>query len=370
MTQTTNYRVRFCENNYVSLDSMIAYSSQKSGFPASNILNINRSQKWVSNRNFTIGPNNKFIYINDGSDIDVELTEGNYQVDDLLLHIINRLNTLSNNWSGIYYYSTGIFNLSNTGTVTMRFSEQTSSTWNTLGYLLTTDQSGISFDSQAPRIHSEEFFIFDFGVSRPVDFVALIGPATRGLGLSMNATITLEASNLSFFSSPALSVTVPIEGNGAFRFLDDVYSTYRYWKIKIEDPMNTTGEVSFSNLYLGDYETVEQTNISFGIEENEVDLTTQTVAESGRVFFDIGNRYTSFNNLSIGIMDLEEKEKIMRMWKKNGAAMPFYISLDPKEQITNDLGSLTRFVYFSGQPIFNHIIYKLWSASFALREVV
>jgi hypothetical protein len=370
MSVTTNYRVRFCENNIASSTYLTDYSSQNSTYPASNVFDINRSKKWVSNFCFVIDASNNKIYINDGINKTITLTSNKYSANSLATHITTQLNASSANWTCSYNSTTYLFTIANTGSVTLRLSQTTSSTWNILGYLLPTDQIGTSFVGQAPRIHSEEYFHFDFQVARPVDFVALISPIDEEFGISQGATITLEGSNLGFWAPPAMSVNIPVTELGAFKFIDDQTSSYRYFRLRIFDPMNTTGKVSFSHLYLGDYETISDRNVNIGFDMTEIDPSKISDAMSGKRYADEDIKYTVMNALGINNIELVDRDKLYRMWSKLGLTKPFYISLDPTECVSTSIKDLTKFVYFNSQPSFVHIIYKIWSTSFSVREVI
>lgn len=370
MTVVANNRIRFMDNNFASLARLTDYGSAKSGYPVANIFDVNRSKKWVSDHCFVIDSTNNKIYINDGSDKIVTLTSGKYSGTSLAVHIATQLNAASSSWSVAYSLTTYIFTISRGASATLRLSQTTSSTWNTLGYLLITDQVGTSFPAQAPRIHSEEYFIFDMGFARPIDFVALISPIDGEFGISTGATITVQGSNLNNFITPAITFTVPVYETGAFKFIDDQFSTYRYWKVKIYDPGNTTGEISFSHIYLGDYETITQSNVAVGFEMVENDLTVASSAESGKLYFDEGIKYTGFNTLGLGGINLADKDKLIKMWQKLGRSTPLYVSLDPTVAVSTQLKDLTKFVYFNDQPIFTQVINNVWSMAFAVREVI
>ena len=43
---TNNPRIRFCENNFINALTLNSFSSEVSGFPASNSFNSERSKIW------------------------------------------------------------------------------------------------------------------------------------------------------------------------------------------------------------------------------------------------------------------------------------------------------------------------------------
>jgi hypothetical protein len=371
MSETTNHRVRFAENNIALEEYLIDYSSENSTYPIENLLNDNRSLKWRSNFNFTIDDSNKNIFINDGSNVTVDLTPGKYSATSLASHIQTRLNVLSSGWSCSYSSTTYRFTIARGSSATLRLSQTTSSTWNILGYLTNVDIVGTSFPAHAARIHSEEYLEFDFQIQRPVDFIAMICPINEIFGLSQDAEITVEFANLpNAWSAPALSVTVPVKTKGAFKFIDGDDSAFRYARVVIRDRENNSGYIELSHLYLGDYVTIDNSNINNGFEIVEEDLSSSSPSDSGKRYFDEGLKYTTFNNTALGVFDIDSKDKIFRMWEKLGLTKSFYVSLDPRVLCSTEIDDLTKFMQFNSKPNFRHVIYDKWTCSFTLREVI
>ena len=92
--------VRFMNNNF--LERSFTFSSEQASFPGSNLVNTSRSGVWKPAGNFEVKSTNKNIYINDGADKTVTLTEGSYTYATLAAHIQTRLNAASSNWTCTY----------------------------------------------------------------------------------------------------------------------------------------------------------------------------------------------------------------------------------------------------------------------------
>lgn len=137
MAIVDNHRIRFMRNNLISLSvNSFTFSSETTGFEAANVLNTNRSETWKPSGNFTIDSTNNIIYINDGSNKDIAITEGNYATPDLMAtEIQTKLNASSSNWTVSYDTGGGTFKftISNTSSVTLRLSSTTNAVWDTIG---------------------------------------------------------------------------------------------------------------------------------------------------------------------------------------------------------------------------------------------
>ena len=375
---TRNHRIRFMENNFAELISAsISYSSQLSSFPFDNAVNKFRSRVWKPSGYFEFSTeydNNK-IYINDGINKEITLN-GSYATPALAAaHIQTQLNASSANWTVTYdvVSETYKFTISNSGSVILRLSEQTSSAWNTLGYTLTTDQTGTSFEAQEQRNHLHEKVTFDLGYNATITFFALIGPLNEVFSISNNASVVLLGSNLNQWSNPPFSVSLPITDLGAIRFLDDYDDTgYRFWRVLIEDKQNPNGPSGFSigHLYIGDYITLSNRNINIGFEKGDIDPSDIIESEAGVLHYDTKTKYSKISSASIGLLNRSDKDVLTSMFNKLGKTTPFFISLDPLTQTTSSIDELTKYVVFSDEPKFRHIINDIYSMSMSFREVV
>lgn len=372
-----NYRIRFMENNFAELiEASVDYTSQLSSFPFSNCINKFRSRVWKPSGNFTITEANKEVYINDGADKTVSLVEADYATPALLTaHIQTQLNTASSGWT-VAYDSAGEtykFTISNSGSVTLRLSQTINAVWDALGYTLTSDIIGTSFLAQEQRNHTNEGAIFDLGYNATIQFAALIGPLDEIFPISTNATITLMGSNLDQWEAPPFSTTIDVTDLGAMKFLDIYDDTgFRFWNFVIEDRENPNGPegLSIGHLYLGDYITLDNRNISNNFGKMDVDPSETAVSESGILHFDTKTKYSTFDSMTIGLLERADKDNLRTMFNDLGKTTPFYVSLDPTNCFTDEIGEMTKYVVFSKEPKFKHVIADTFSMSLSLREVI
>ena len=364
-------KIRFMANNF--LESTFTYSSQKTGFPASNATNTSRSKVWRPAGNFEITSSNNSIYINDGSNKTVTLTSGSYTYSSLATHVQTQLNASSSSWTCTYSTTTNKFTIArSSGTRIMRFSQTTSAAWDTLGYTQTADTTGSpsSFIADEARIHTSEWLKCDMGVAQEATFAALIGPIDSVFTLSSAATVKVQASNLDSWAAPPVDVTVPV-GSAAMKMLDDDIGTaYRYWRIVIIDRLNPLGpeglEIGYA--YLGDHKTVTLSNIATGFSKSLVDASVPLQSESGALFFESRPRYLSISGAEIQLLNGTEYDELEQLFYDLGISTPFIVSIDPGTEVSRNLTDLTRLVVMSSPPQIQHIIRDYYTIQFEMRE--
>jgi len=378
---STCAKIRFMANNFAELtNNAITYSSQLSGFPASNVVNKTRTKVWKPSGNFDIvADSNDKLYINDGSNKTVTITAGAYATPTALAtQIQTDLNAASSNWTVTYDGTTTPtykFTISNSGSVTLRQTQTTNAIWDTLGYIGTTDDVGTSFEADAQRNHTSEYLRFDFGYQAPLEFFALVSPLDEIFSLTQNASLRLLADNMdndTQWLTPALDITLTVTEAGVFKFFDDLTSGYRYWRVEIIDRENPLGPqgLNFGHMYLGDYITLTERNIGNGFTKNIQDPSVVLSSENGNLFFDKKMKYQTFEGLSIQFMNRVDRLELEQFFYDYGTTKPFYISLDPSIAMSSDISELTKYVVFSSMPVVTHVRYDIYSVQFSVRELI
>jgi hypothetical protein len=373
---TRNYRIRFCANNFAAdAAATLTASSAQAAFPLSNLTNDLRFKVWKPAGNFTISDANNKVYINDGADKTVTLTNGNYAYSALATHIQTQLNASSSGWTVSYSTTTYKFTVGRaSGTALLRFSQTTNAVWDAVGYTGSSDTdagTGLAADEQ--RNHTSEYVDIDLGVGRPITFFALVGRLTRVFSLSSTATVRLYGNTVASMASPALTVTLSPETFGIYHFLDDLAdTTYRYWRLECIDRTNPAGPegFEFGHLYLGDYTTINFSNVQTGFSKTLVDTAVEQVSEGGASFFQDGFKYLSFDSTQIANMTAADRRDLEQVFYDLGRSTPFYVSFDPTLGVSTELSELTRYVVFSQDPVFTNVIRDVYTVSMAFKEVM
>lgn len=379
MSSTTrNTRIRFMDNNLAELSSgQITFSSALASFPGTNSTNNKfRSKVWVPSGYFDITTNNK-IYINDGSDKTVTITASSvaYTTPELLAtEVQTQLNTVSSGWTFDYLRVSEKykFRFAHASGHTLKFSNQTDAAWSILGFTATVDEV-ISTEREADeqRNHTSERVTFDLGYNQDITFFGLISPLDRLFPISSTATIKLYGNNLNQWDSPPLTIDLERTDGGIFKFTDDITTGYRFWRFEYLDQKNPLGPdgIQIGYIYLGDYTTLER-NYSSGFTKEFIDPSIVQESESGALYFDKKTKYATFKSLSIELINKDQRDTLEQLFFNLGKTTPFFVSLDPTQCISNDLYDLTKYVVFSEEPQFRHVVRDLTSMSFALREVL
>lgn len=373
---TRNHRIRFLNNNHAASSATTATAlSALTGFGLSNALGTTRHKRHIPAGSFEISSTNKTIYINDGSNKTVTLTEATYAGGAALAtHAQTQLNASSTNWTVTYSSTTGKFTFGrSSGTALLRLTQTTNAAWDTLGYVGAVDDDvGTGQAADERRNHTSETYTFDLGSARQCRAFCLFGPAGEALGISSTATVTLKANSSSSFSSPPLSVTITPESDGLFYMLDEIAdTTYRYWQLKVVDRLNPDGpsfEVGY--IFLGDYWTPTARNADQGFDRELVDPSEEFETDGGSLWHRQRTKYWAYNNVQLSAISDDDRTGLEDLYFDVGRTVPFVVALDPTEAISTRLGELTKMVRFATTPTYTHNFYKYWDVSMSFREVV
>lgn len=379
-TTDRNYRIRFMDNNLAELTTnSITFSSALSAFPGSNATNNKfRSKVWAPSGFFDITATNNLLYINDGSDKTAIITVSSsaYTTPELLaIEIETQLNTVSTGWTCDYDRSgeTYRFRIAHASTHTLKFSSTTNSIWDTIGFVTASDEV-ISTERFADeqRNHSSERVTFDLGYNHDVTFFSVISTLDQLFPLSSTATLNLHANNLDQWDSPPLSVSLTRSDGGLFKFMDDITTGYRFWRFEYIDKYNPLGPdgIQIGYIYLGDYTTLTNRNISNKFIKSFVDPSIIQTSESGALYFDQKTKYAKFDSLSIEYLDRDQRDSLEQLFYNFGKTTPFFVSLDPTLCISNELYDMTKYVVFNSEPQWRHVVRDLFTMSLSFREVL
>lgn len=100
---------------------------------------------------------------------------------------------------------------------------------------------------------SGQTIVFDLGSAHDIDSVAVIEH-----NVSSSATITLEGNSSNSWPG-ATSQSVTYNAGMMMKFF--TASSYRYWRVSIDDPTNTDGYISVGRIWLGEYLTVDPSSL-------------------------------------------------------------------------------------------------------------
>jgi len=364
-----NKNVRLMTNNFIGRG--FSSSSEVSEFAAANIYNPSRSKIWKPAGNFEVTALNNKIYVNDGSDKTITLTVGSYLYGSLATHIQTQLNASSSNWTCVYDSSlTYKFTLArSSGTAVLKKTVTTNASWDMLGYVGETDLSVSPFIADEQRNHTSEWVKYDLGVPQELTFFALLSGIDEIFPLSESAVVRIQANNIDYWVSPPVDEEVPVTSLGCFSVMEDLGS-YRYGRMEIIDRLNYLGPegLRLAVAYIGDHQTVTATNIARGFSKELNDPSIALQSENGATFFQTRPRFLSIGNCVIQLLNGQEQRDIEQLFYDVGVRTPFFVSIDPGVEVSQDLEELTRYMIMTRAPKLNHVFRNYYDLDWDMKE--
>jgi len=211
----------------------------------------------------------------------------------------------------------------------------------------------------------------DLGINLPVTFIGIVGPKDSVFSISDQATVTLQGNNINDFVTPPFDETLTVTQRGIFGVFDDESdaSSYRYWKLSIDDNTNPS-IVNIGYIYLGDHIPLIERTISKGFGKQEIDPSIQLQSQNGTKYFDERPKSTLFSALLMSHMDADERRLIEQFFYDFGRHKRFFCSLDPSLLVSNSLDEMTRLFNFEGNPSLGHNFDDVYTVGFSLRESI
>jgi hypothetical protein len=360
-------------DNQLATTTNMTTSSEEALFPAENLLNPARSKIFRPRGNFEITSSNNKIHIIDTLAKTATIPVGSYNGGSKMAEAIGlALATVSSNWGCFHSPDLGFSFIRSSSPGILEISNSTNAIWDTIGFTGSTniDATTLQYADERRR-HTSEYIQVDLGTNaNSVGFIGLIGPKSRPLDISGDATITVKGTNILDWDTPEVSKSVTRYADGLYVFLDDIADTkYRYWRLEFEDQQNTS-DIELSNFYLGTYLTLNNRNVNSGFTKSYVDPSDIQVSENGAEFFLSRDRYREISNGSMNYMDAADRRDFEQMIHDHGIHTPFFVSFDPLQNCTQDITELTGYYRFASDPIIIHFRSDIYSVGFNLKEAL
>lgn len=353
-------RAMFCYNNF--LDSTLTYSSQTSGYPASNVYNAVRSRTWKPSGLFEMTSANNTVYVNSTN---FEVPVGTYTFATLATAFGTASGGLSLTLSR--NSTSGIVTISSASSFTLNLSSTTDAIWNSLGFLSSTDISGPSLSGNEARWNNGEWLKIDMGIPQVPDFACLIPVNGEAFGLLPGGAVYLQGNNVDLWVSPQESERMSVDYKGAFIAPEDL-EPCRYWRILIQDYANNA--IKVAQAYIGTAYIPVNTNISTGFARASRDLSIRSFSENGTMFVDRRPKNLFVSSLQMQYAKDDDRTDFEQLMYDLGNENPFYLVIDPAVAIADSLSDMTHYVTLDSDATFTHVINDYFSASLSVREVI
>ena len=249
-------------------------------------------------------------------------------------------------------------------------------------YIVTSEAAGYPFTNATDSIRSRLYrstsnsawrLALDLGFQDRINAVCIFAALGESLGITREATVKLEADNVLDWSSPDLSLTIPVNSDDRIVYFpdDSLELNYRFWSLYIDDPTNPNAYIEFAHIYMGDYTSTEFRNVSNGFAWQTVDATSVQKSLNGTAYFDIKTKYDRFSNLQFGLCADADRQTLENLYDRSGIYTWMPISIDPEgKTVGDDIEKLTRLARFAGNFDRGHQIAGYYNVSFSLEEVI
>lgn len=318
-------------------DVTVSADSENPNFPASNLKNPFRSAVWRSSGNFVIDSSNNRLDFDEGSgNILATLTSASYSPDGLAAEIKTQMEASGSETYTVSYSPTTLnFTITSDtgGTLDLPFAtgpNAGSSVGDTIGF--TADLSSALTYSSVLRIHTEEGVVFDLQTAEQVDSIVLLFPKSDGIRLTTSAVVTLQASATNVWTSPGFETTLTIDEDyeKAVKVLAAA-EEYRYWRLKIVDPLNSLGFVEIGQLVFQKGVDLGRAP-EIGFSRNFADTSQSTFAASGHKHTDIYPTRETLN-FSFNILKYLEVQTLHKIFRRVGTHQRICVILDSEEDL-------------------------------------
>lgn len=371
MPLDTGGQFRFMIDNLLNAGvNSISSSSVNVDFPLSNLSTKYRGRPFKFNGRFLIDSTNNKFYFNDGAAKTATIASSDYSSrTSFATAIQTALNAVGSTFVVTWSTSLQSFVISHTGTFTIDLTQTSNAIWNTIGFVDTAAKTGAaSYTADEKRFHwPYEYIAVDFGYHANIGFLGLVCDAIAEFPLTPMATIKIQANTIDLFTAPPLDRTLTRNSEGIFEFFDTDDFSYRYWRLTILD--NTAIDDPYIGyMYLGEYTKFTERYNSQGAVTFIDDNSDLAISESGQVYSLNKPLQRQYDSLGFEMLNPADKDLLSRIWKRFKKSEPFFVSVDPKLEITSALKESTFMCRFKEKPEFTHIVFNQHSTKIGVIE--
>lgn len=382
MPLNTGGQLRIMSENLLltGLNSLTT-STVKPMFPVSSLTTNFVGRPFKFNGRFLVDATNNKIYINDGTNKTATIANGDYTSRTGFASAVQTaLNAVSTDFFVVWNEDVKCFTITRAGGFTLRLSVNANAVHNTMGFTGNTDIV-VAFQTVADqrRFHWPfEWIKIDYGYFPEIGFLGIISDSRYIFSLTEMANVRIQANTIDDFTAPPLDRLCDVTKKGIFEFFDDDDYNYRFWKITIEDN-TSTDDPALGYLYLGEFHTfgeddTPETNLSQkryntqGAKNYSEDTSEKVVSESGQVYALEKQTQRVYQDIQIQMINPFNKDFLNDIWLRFKTIHPFFISIDPNLEISQNLYDYTMFCTFDSRPEFVHASGNKYNTGFGVRE--
>jgi hypothetical protein len=368
-------RMKIMAVNYVDTDLLanLFKSSEKAGYPISNIQDPFRNKIWRSNGSFQITVNNNILVINDGTVKLITLTGGIYSSPSLFaIQLQTDLNASSSGFTVSYSTVTLKFTISRSSAFSLLWSDSRTTCTDTLGFNNVDDTGSMSYEGHELRVcWPAEWITFDLGIVDNPKAIFIIDSQDSDIKIQAWTQTLLQGAISNSWNTPEnLAISYHHQLMGSINMAGLFEDGKRYFRLYIPDFNNPYGYIQLGKVYLGDAYEIEGSDIQREFPETYVDLSNLERAISGEIYADEKASYHIFGSIQINLCNKNDVDYIKDVWERHKTFKPFFISFDSSLKVTNNLSEWTKYVRFTASPEFTTVTCDAFNISMQVEEVL
>lgn len=337
-------------------------SKVKTGYQVKDMTSYNRNIHFAFAGTFVIDDSNDHITLNGSF---YTIAQGVYKRDELIA-VINAL--INPDDIILSWEAGGYFKLSSVNDFDF-YTDSPDGILQTLGF---TDSFDFLNVKEAVAVSSRfhfpcEWIEVDFGYTPNMGFFGMVSSSLKEFCLSQNAKIKFKASQVNNFDIPAYEGFATITKEGAFKFFTDDEYDFRFWRIEIEDNENNQ-DVEFGYVYLGEAHTFDDRYNDQKAITSYNDLSEFSITENGSIIGFERQTQREHGPIIFRMVKPETRHYFFDVWNRFKMIRPFFVSVDPEAEITQEIYELTFLCSFKSKPTALHYAGTRWDLTMEVQE--
>lgn len=214
---------------------------------------------------------------------------------------------------------------------------------------------------------ASEWLEIDLQTEEEIDAFALIWDNAQSIKFSGAARFWIQANATPVWTAPAIDQEIFIDGDlaVAVKFWETDQS-FRYWRLKIEDPLNYLGYLEIPKVFLG--RKIQMTRIpSIGFQLAMIDQSKRERTDYGQEYVDVFpvKRRMSF---ALGLCDAADVKILWNSFQRVGTTHPVLVVMDGQGTVY-DTERMTLYGRYASDLVSKHIIRDIMSQDIEIEEL-
>lgn len=372
---------RMMDQNYITLETLANtdFSSEQTAFPITNAYNKKRRSKvWRTNGYFNVveGENTIIFRETTLTDLTATVVADEYTSATTFMAAVKAaLEDVGASTYTITQNSNLKFSITSNGfggggILEFIWTDSDSESMaGMLGFSVDDNDTGaLTYLADFLRINSNEWVLWDFGISSNPSSFILIGPRNEPIKISPDAIVTLQGSETNNWDNPSYETVLTYDDEAIAILSEDGLHTQalRFWRLNIYD-QNPLGYIEIGAFFLGKHFGGDRGRVQFPLNANYEDRSNNITSEGGQTFSDIKQKSENYS-VTWSFLTKEDVERIDQIFDVYGLSFPFFISMDSGAVFSSTFNRRIKFVKFVNEPKYQLVSANNFTMDMQFRE--